>query len=164
MNNKLVPPSIEEPIIIDGGSSPAAPPAMSAAGAAAQSSDIPGRMTYIWWRFFQSIANRIAEAVVHSVATGLVATGTTQATAAELTDEWNQVTTTPVNSGVIIEPFGLGTNVVVWNGGANSLKVYPPVGYKIDALATNASYPLAAGKSQIFYQITDTSFKTVQLG
>lgn len=122
------------------------------------------RTTFIWWRFFQELVNRTANTIPYLTATGIVAAGTTQATATELNDEWNQVVTTPVNSGVVITPFGTGTSVTVWNNGANSLKVYPPVGYDMDGGAVNAPYALAAGKVQIFSQLDDTSFRSTQLG
>lgn len=59
-------------------------------------------------------------------ATGLTATGTTISDALQLTAVFNNVTTTAANTGVkLFEPNG-GCLMVVRNGGANALKVYPP--------------------------------------
>jgi hypothetical protein len=44
-----------------------------------------------------------------------------------------------------------GQDIEVFNGdAADALAVFPPVGFKIDALATNAAFSLAAGKLRIF--------------
>lgn len=99
-----------------------------------------------------------------SVATGLTATGTTQADALALVDNWNEITTTPANTGVVLFNYGPAVQSVVFNPGANALNVYPPVGGKIDALALNAPYPLPTGKSQVFYQLTSDRWRSSQLG
>jgi len=140
-------PTMEEPVTRDGGDDTER-----------------RRMSFIWWRFLQSLANRMTSSVPSSSATGIVAAGTTQGDATPLTEEWNVVATTPANSGVIIEPFGTGTSVTVYNDGANALDVYPPVGYFIDAGLVNAPYVLPATKSQVFSQVDDTLFRTAQLG
>lgn len=121
------------------------------------------RVEFIWWRFFQNLIQKVSFAV-HSVTTQIIAAGTTQATATQLGSLWNQVNVAPANSGVIMEPFGIGTATVVFNDGANTLKVYPPVGYLIDGGAVNDPYLLAAGKSQTFYQLASTSYKSTILG
>lgn len=99
-----------------------------------------------------------------AVAIGLVATGTVQGDALVLTKGWNEVTTTPVNSGVVIPALGVGLASTTFNEGANALKLYPPVGGQIDALGINNPYSLAASKMQSLFQLTVTQWRTTQLG
>ena len=69
----------------------------------------------------------------------LTAAGTNQGTATQLSSMQNIVTTTPLNSGVVLPiPAGQGLKVVVANYGANTLRVYPATGGTIDAAAANA--------------------------
>lgn len=100
----------------------------------------------------------------NSVATGLVAAGTTQGTALVLTRNWNEIITTPVNSGVTLAALGAGQPGKVWNEGANPLNVYPPVGGQIDALGVNNPYILAAGKCQELDQLAAGFWRSTQLG
>src|ERR1700728_1340481 len=64
---------------------------------------------------------------------GIVAAGTTQATATVLAAVFNQVDTTPASSGVAL-PLSTGKHTVpcqtvyVFNNGANTLTVYPQNG------------------------------------
>lgn len=106
----------------------------------------------------------VGSTTVATVATGLVAAGTTQAGALVLTKNWNEIDTTPVNSGVVVPASGTGISTTVFNQGANPLNIYPPIGSQIDALAVNAPYPLAASKMQSLFQLTATQWRTTQLG
>lgn len=99
-----------------------------------------------------------------SVATGLVATGTTQLTALVLTTQWNDFATVAANTGAILQGLAAGQTQQIYNGGANALKIYPPVGCSIDALGTNNAYSLPAGKRQIFSFSTATQLRSTQLG
>jgi hypothetical protein len=51
--------------------------------------------------------------------------------------------------------------VVVTNATANALAVFPQTGGIINALAPNAAFSIAAGKTAIFIQAVDTSGATV---
>jgi hypothetical protein len=84
-----------------------------------------------------------ASAVQGVVATGLTATGTTQATALQLGADINVCSTVAASTGVILQPMNPGDEVIVRNGGANALLVYPPVGGTINALSANAGYSVA---------------------
>ena len=114
----------------------------------------------VWWRFWYGLYKRTAASIPYLVGSGLTATGTTQANALALPSEWNEVTTTASNTGVILNAFGVGFNSIVFNAGANTLKIYPPVGCAIDALGTNNPYSLASGASRDFYQLTATQFRS----
>jgi len=122
--------------------------------------DSKGIVTQLWWRFFLGLFARSAATIPYLVGTGLTAAGTTQATALALQSEWNDVSSTPSNSGVILNAFGIGFNSVVFNEGGATLKVYPPVGCAIDALGTNAAYSLGNNASKDFYQLTATQFRS----
>lgn len=81
----------------------------------------------------------------------MTATGTTQATATQLTSMQNIVTTTPINSGVILPiPAGQGLKVVVANYGANTLSVYPALGGNIDNAAVNAPVFVPSGATATY--------------
>lgn len=122
--------------------------------------DDNGMVTQLWWRFFYGLFARNASTIPYLVATALTAAGTTQANALALVSEWNEIGTTAANTGVRLNGFGIGLNSTVFNQGANTLKVYPPVGSAIDALGTNNPYSLASGASRDFYQLTATQFRS----
>jgi len=105
-----------------------------------------------------------ATTLAATVSTGLVATGTTQGTALALTTDWNDFATVAANTGGILQALAAGQTQEVFNGGANALKVYPPVGCQIDALGANAAYSLATNKRQIFKFSTATQIRSTQLG
>ena len=79
-------------------------------------------------------------AAFQDVATGLTATGTNQATAYELTAWKSSFTTVADGTGAIPSTkAGAGDSQIVYNGGANVLKIYPPSGAHFNQLAANAS-------------------------
>lgn len=103
--------------------------------------------------------------VIPSVAVGVIATGNSQLTSFGLTDDWNEIDTVAANTGVQIPQLQPGQGFcLIFNGGASTLRIYPIIGSKIDALATNAPYQLAAAKMQLFSQWTLTQLRSVQLG
>jgi len=93
-----------------------------------------------------------AQAVTGSVATGLTATGTTQATALLLRSAINNFGTVGASTGARL-PAGcaMGDEYVIYNGGAETLAVYPPVGGSINGGSTNAGVNLAAGNAMAVY-------------
>ena len=99
-----------------------------------------------------------------SVATALTATGSTQATALLVTSELSLFGTVAASTGAILplnaEP---GDELVVVNGGANALSVYPQTGATINGGSANAAFSVAAGKSARFtaYQVTGRGVGTV---
>ena len=88
---------------------------------------------------------------------GISAAGTTQATATQLTDENADVSTVAAGAGValsvILSP---GEFQAVFNSGANALKVYPPSGMSINALAANAAMTLATNTGVLFRCVSTT--------
>jgi len=85
-----------------------------------------------------------AAAIVGGVNATISAAGTTQGTATVLYPlGLHTVTTVTAATGVILAIGALGDETVIFNGGANTLLVYPPVGAKINNLTTNTGINLA---------------------
>jgi hypothetical protein len=86
--------------------------------------------------------------VVGAVQTGQTATGSTQATAFALGAEITAFSTAAASTGAILPSDATaGDEMEVYNGGANSLTVYPPVGGTINNLSANTGLALATLKS-----------------
>ena len=96
-----------------------------------------------------------------SIATGLTAAGTTQATGLVLSSSVNVVATTAAGTGVVLPAAQPGMTVVVMNLGANSLAVYPASGSAIDALGANAAFSLATPGRVMFIAISATQWYTL---
>jgi hypothetical protein len=128
--------------------------------------DEQGVITLPFYYLILSIYNRTGQqsGIPVQVGTGLIATGTTLVDAFQLSLDFSEVLTTPLNSGVRLANMQPGQFQLVFNGGANPLKIYPQAGDKIDALAVSAAYTLAATKSQMFMQFSLTQVRTLQLG
>jgi hypothetical protein len=69
--------------------------------------------------------------------------GTTQANALPLGADNNAFSTVGAGTGAILPAMNPGDDVTVYNGGANALLIYPPVGGMIKGLGVNAGYSLA---------------------
>lgn len=91
--------------------------------------------------------------------TGLTAQGNSQATGLNLPGLYNVFSTVAASTGAVL-PFapsgGEDTEVMVRNGGASALSVYPPVNYKINNGATNAAVSVAAGAVSRFVREPST--------
>lgn len=100
---------------------------------------------------------------VGTSATGLVATGTTNADALRLNAVNNRVTTTASGTGVALPPIEPGSSVVVMNSGANALLVYPgTTGAQINALtATTGGFSVAAGGRALFVAFSPTNWGAI---
>lgn len=82
--------------------------------------------------------------------TGISAAGTTQATATLLSSPINNVTTVASGSGVILPFVAPGYEILVFNSGANSVKVYPSTGSQLNVLGTNNGALLATNTSATY--------------
>lgn len=91
-----------------------------------------------------------AIAINGDVVTALTALGTTQATATQLPATSNFIGTAAASTGVILTPGNAGDMIFVYNGGANSVTVYPPLGGTINNLSANTGLALATLKSGIY--------------
>jgi len=103
------------------------------------------------------LAPSSATAVLGSASAGLVATGTTQADALIIQVSNNQYTTVAAGTGAVIPSFTQPGDVIrVFNNGANTLLVYPPLGGAINNGATNAGFSVAANKGAQFTMVSAT--------
>ena len=110
-----------------------------------------------WKVFGAGLSLPLAAAICKDTATSISAAGTTQVTATELTASDNELTTVGAGSGVALaSAIATGDSQTVFNAGANAVKVYPPVGMKINALATNAPMLLATNTGCLFKCISTT--------
>lgn len=82
-------------------------------------------------------------AICQDVSAGLTATGATQSNAYLLTSAVNGFTTVASGTGAILYSGASGDSQTVFNGGVNHLKVYPPVGSRINGLPINQAILLA---------------------
>lgn len=125
-----------------------------------------GTMTTQGMSFWRALWGRSGQntGLPNQVAPGLNGGGATQANATPLMLDWNQISVTPVGSGVIIPALAVGQSILINNQGLNTLKVYPPIGSQIDALGINAAYPLATLKLQFYFCFTTTQINSLQLG
>jgi len=90
------------------------------------------------------------------ISAAVSAAGSTQGTATALTTMINNVTTVAASSGVALPTAVAGYIVIVRNGGANALNVYPAAGASINAGADNAAHSLPVG-AMIQYVATSTT-------
>ncbi len=103
-----------------------------------------------------------------TVGSGLMATGSDQANALALGDDFNEVT--GGGGGVALDALHPGQLQLVYNGIGGNLNVYPALSAQIDALAINVPYVLANTKTQIFWCSSllpnsgGSQYRSVQLG
>lgn len=126
----------------------------------------PTLVDRVWYQFFNTLNGLLTGATVlaPSVTPSGAATGTTQSTAAPLTSEWSVISTVPVNSGVILPSTIAPFDVRIWNAGVNPLRIYPPVGGRVDGLSINTPYVLPAARAQVFSQLSINQWRSLQLG
>ena len=91
-----------------------------------------------------------------SISAAVTAAGSTQGTATALTKTINNVTTVAASTGVVLPTAVAGYMVIVRNGGANALNVYPATGAAINAGAANSAHSLPVG-AMIQYVATSTT-------
>lgn len=92
-------------------------------------------------------------------ATGLTATGTSQATALALTKAISTITSAGAGTGVLIANLGIGGRSVINNRSTNTINAYPPGSSGVlNAMAVIAPITIAANTVKEFYQATATQF------
>ena len=90
------------------------------------------------------------------------AAGTTQGTATLLTTTINNITTVAASSGVVLPtPVQAGARMLIRNGGANILRVYPQTSAQINTLGANVALQLEQGALIEFVAFTTTQWYTV---
>lgn len=98
-----------------------------------------------------------------TVNASVAATGSTQADATSIKEGMTVVTAGDATKGVVLPPAEAGMRVVVKNGAAAILKVYPASGDAVNALAANAAISLAANVTATFVAIDGTTWYTLPL-
>lgn len=96
-----------------------------------------------------------------SIASGLTAAGTNQATATAITKTLSAFTTVAASTGGRLPTPEPGEFFLVANKGANSLAVYPDTGGAINNLATNAAFSIGADARRLFFAVTATQWYTL---
>lgn len=91
-------------------------------------------------------------------ATGLLATGSTAATALQLSAVWNTMATASAG-GVKLPPTEAGAMVGVRNDSGSTVTVYPAPGSTINAAA--ASITVADGKTILFFAPSATTWAAI---
>ena len=91
---------------------------------------------------------------------GLVASGTTQATAMALSNDLNEVSTVSTGSNSVLLPDpGVGAELVVRNAqGSTALLVFPPVGQSIDIGSVNNPFSMGANSTKVFRKLSTTKW------
>ena len=92
-------------------------------------------------------------------ATALVAVGTNQATALQLSAVFNTITTSSSGTGVILPPTEAGMVVGIRNDSGQTLKIYPSGSATINAAAT--SVDLSTAKTMIVFGVSATTLASV---
>lgn len=83
------------------------------------------------------------------------AAGTTQATATLLIAGFNQITTAAAGSGCILNGSAAsGASQLVYNAGANAVKIYPALGGQINSLPVNIGHVVAPNTACRYYFLT----------
>lgn len=95
--------------------------------------------------------NQFGNATDRDLVTGLTAAGSAYTDALQLVKDFNVIGTAAAGTGVKL-PFSspLGRVVRVRNGGANTVVVYPPTGFKINGGSANAGVNVASGAVATF--------------
>jgi hypothetical protein len=89
------------------------------------------------------------------------AAGATQGTATAITTAINNVTTVAASTGVLLPTAVAGLRIIVRNGGANALNVYPNTSDSINAAAINVAYALPVGGCVEFIAMNATNWYTL---
>lgn len=109
------------------------------------------------YKLFGSGLNTLTVASLTDVVTGLTATGSDQSGAFEVTTAKAAFSTVASGTGAILDSDAApGDSQMIYNGGANSLTVYPPSGAQINALGANNGMLLPIRTACEFHCLTTT--------
>lgn len=100
-------------------------------------------------------------------ATGLTAIGTTRANSLALTAEVNVIGTAAASTGVTLpaaSSVGIGGSVIIFNDGANAIKVYGAGSDTIDGVAAATGVTLTNALRCEFYVTAAATYKSAKLG
>ena len=103
----------------------------------------------------------VTTTVKYGVSSAVSGAGTVQGGATVLTTSLNNVTTVAAGTGVILPTTAAGLRIVVRNGGANALKVYPTGTTTINAAGAGVAFSLDVGAMIEFIAMTATNWYTL---
>lgn len=106
--------------------------------------------------FGSGLSDLAVSAIGNDVNAGVSAAGTDQSGATELSNCLNSVTTVAASSGVRLYAGTAGDWQLVYNAGANPLKVYPPTSAKINGIATNGAHTLMQNTACVYFFLSTT--------
>jgi hypothetical protein len=93
----------------------------------------------------------------------VAAAGSTQANAAAVSDGFTLVSAADGTKGVVLPAAVAGRTIILKNGAAAILKVWPAVGDGINAIAVDSNYVLAANTSSLLIAYDATTWYSVPL-
>ncbi len=109
--------------------------------------------------FGSGIAGLSVQAICQDIAAGLTATGTTQGDAYPVTTGKAAFSTVASGAGAVLTASASGgDSQVLYNGGANPLKVYPPSGARINNAPVNGAVTLATHTGCEFHCMTTSQW------
>lgn len=104
----------------------------------------------------------VAQTMAGAQVLAQTATGNNQATACVLNSANTEFTTVAASTGAILPGttgrVTAGDVLLVVNNGANTLAVYPPVGFRIGTTATNGAVSVPANKTALFQARGDGNY------
>lgn len=106
--------------------------------------------------FGSGLGSLEVSAICNDVNAAVSAAGTTQGTATELTNALNGLTTVAASSGVRLYAGSAGDSQIVYNGGANAVRVYPPTGSRINGIPVNSPHILATSTVCEYWTLSTT--------
>ena len=109
----------------------------------------------------QTLTNKTLGLPKFDISAAVSAAGSNQAGATALTTMINNVTTVAASTGVVLPTAVAGYIVIVRNGGANALNVYPATGAAINAGAANAAHSLPIGAMIQYVATSATQWYTM---
>jgi hypothetical protein len=106
--------------------------------------------------------------IISTAGSNLTATGTTQATALMLSNDYNEVLNGS-GKGVLLSALQPAQMQIVYNGTGGNVSVYPNGVGQINALGNSTAFTLGTGKTQFFVAAETqtnggTLYRTVTLG
>jgi hypothetical protein len=119
--------------------------------------------TFNWYQIFPDFLSVNPIGAIFPVDENIVAhAGGGQANATKLKLGYNVVTTVATTGDSVILPDDVkGQLVVVMNTGSNAVNIYPAIGDKIDTIAINSPFNLAANNSVIFFGMKTLQWFTI---
>lgn len=98
----------------------------------------------------------LAQVIAGTGTTGLVAVGSTQATALQLSASQNAITTSSASTGVKLPATQMGSEIWIRNDSGQTITVYPfeTAGTTFNAAAANVT--VATAKTIVFKAVTST--------